>query len=117
MTDFPLFGRDEKTGAWFPMNHPFTSPREEDLPLLESDPGRVRARAYDVVLDGAELGSGSIRIHRADVQERVFRALGISEAEGFSSRRFATGRRRTGGSESGSTGSACSRPGRRLSAT
>ncbi|HEU5250815.1 MAG TPA: aspartate--tRNA ligase [Thermoanaerobaculia bacterium] len=82
VTDFPLFGRDEKTGGWFPMNHPFTSPRDEDLPLLESDPGRARARAYDVVMDGEELGSGSIRIHRADVQERVFRALGIGEAEG-----------------------------------
>jgi aspartyl-tRNA synthetase len=82
VTEFPLFGRDEKTGAWFPMNHPFTSPREEDLALLESDPARVRARAYDVVMDGEELGSGSIRIHRADVQEQVFRALGISEAEG-----------------------------------
>jgi aspartyl-tRNA synthetase len=82
VTEFPLFGRDEKTGAWFAMNHPFTSPREEDLPLLESDPGRAHARAYDVVMDGEELGSGSIRIHRADVQERVFRALGISEREG-----------------------------------
>jgi aspartyl-tRNA synthetase len=82
VTQFPLFGRDEKSGDWFPMNHPFTSPREEDLDLLESDPGRARARAYDVVLDGEELGSGSIRIHRADVQERVFRALGISATEG-----------------------------------
>jgi aspartyl-tRNA synthetase len=82
VTEFPLFGLDQKTGSWFPMNHPFTSPREEDLDLLESDPGVARARAYDVVLDGEELGSGSIRIHRADVQERVFRALGISEAEG-----------------------------------
>ncbi len=82
ITGFPLFGRDEKTGAYFPMNHPFTSPREEDLPLLESDPGRVLARSYDVVMDGEELGSGSIRIHRAEVQERVFRALGISESEG-----------------------------------
>jgi aspartyl-tRNA synthetase len=82
VTDFPLFGREEKTGTWFPMNHPFTSPRAEDLDLLETDPGGVRARAYDVVMDGEELGSGSIRIHRADVQERVFRALGISESEG-----------------------------------
>jgi aspartyl-tRNA synthetase len=82
VTDFPLVGRDEATGTWFPMNHPFTSPREEDLHLLESDPGRVRARAYDVVLNGWELGSGSIRIHRADLQERVFGLLGISPEEG-----------------------------------
>ena len=64
------------------MNHPFTGPREEDLERLESDPGSVRARAYDVVVNGWELGSGSIRIHRADLQERVFRVLGIGEAEG-----------------------------------
>jgi aspartyl-tRNA synthetase len=82
VTDFPLLGLDEQTGAWFPMNHPFTSPREEDLERLESDPGSVRARAYDVVVNGWELGSGSIRIHRADVQERVFRVLGISAEEG-----------------------------------
>jgi aspartyl-tRNA synthetase len=82
VTEFPLFGLDEKTGAWFPMNHPFTAPREEDLSRLEGEPGAVIARAYDVVLNGRELGSGSIRIHRADVQERVFRALGISETEG-----------------------------------
>ena len=82
VTEFPLLGSDEKTGGWFPMNHPFTSPREEDLSLLETEPGRVRARAYDVVVNGWELGSGSIRIHRADVQERVFRLLGISEEEG-----------------------------------
>lgn len=82
VTDFPLLGLDEKSGGWFPMNHPFTSPREEDLPLLVTDPGRVRARAYDVVVNGWELGSGSIRIHRADVQERVFRRLGISPEQG-----------------------------------
>ena len=64
------------------MNHPFTGPREEDLDRLESDPGSVRARAYDVVVNGWELGSGSIRIHRADLQERVFRVLGISAEEG-----------------------------------
>jgi aspartyl-tRNA synthetase len=82
VTDFPLVGRDDATGAWYPMNHPFTSPRDEDLSMLETDPGRVRARAYDVVLNGWELGSGSIRIHRADIQERVFRLLGISPEEG-----------------------------------
>jgi aspartyl-tRNA synthetase len=82
VTEFPLLGRDEAGGTWFPMNHPFTSPREEDLHLLETDPGSVRARAYDVVLNGWELGSGSIRIHRADLQERVFRLLGISPEEG-----------------------------------
>ena len=82
ITEFPLVGRDEATGTWFPMNHPFTSPREEDVHLLETEPGSVRARAYDVVLNGWELGSGSIRIHRADLQERVFRLLGISSEEG-----------------------------------
>jgi aspartyl-tRNA synthetase len=82
VTEFPLLGLDEQTGRWFPMNHPFTAPREEDLERLESDPGSVRARAYDVVVNGWELGSGSIRIHRADVQERVFRVLGISADEG-----------------------------------
>ena len=82
VTDFPLFGFDDETRSWFPMNHPFTAPREEDLERLESDPGGVRARAYDVVVNGWELGSGSIRIHRADVQERVFRLLGIGPEEG-----------------------------------
>ncbi|MEP6995031.1 MAG: aspartate--tRNA ligase [Acidobacteriota bacterium] len=81
VTDFPLLGQDDATGAWFPMNHPFTAPREEDLERLESDPGSVRARAYDVVVNGWELGSGSIRIHRAELQDRVFRRLGIGEAE------------------------------------
>ncbi len=82
VTEFPLLGQDEETGQWFPMNHPFTGPREEDLERLESDPGSVRARAYDVVVNGWELGSGSIRIHREDLQERVFRVLGISAEEG-----------------------------------
>jgi aspartyl-tRNA synthetase len=82
VTEFPLLGFDEEAKRWFPMNHPFTSPREEDLALLETDPGRVRARAYDVVVNGWELGSGSIRIHQAEVQERVFRRLGISAEEG-----------------------------------
>ncbi len=82
VTQFPLLGFDDENKQWFPMNHPFTGPREEDIDRLESDPGSVRARAYDVVVNGWELGSGSIRIHRADLQERVFRVLGISDAEG-----------------------------------
>ncbi|MEX0879909.1 MAG: aspartate--tRNA ligase [Thermoanaerobaculia bacterium] len=82
VTQFPLLGYDEDGKQWFPMNHPFTGPHEEDIDRLESDPGSVRARAYDVVVNGWELGSGSIRIHRSDLQERVFRVLGISEAEG-----------------------------------
>jgi aspartyl-tRNA synthetase len=82
VTEFPLFGFDDDARCWFPMNHPFTAPREEDLERLEADPGGVRAYAYDVVVNGWELGSGSIRIHRADVQERVFRLLGISPEEG-----------------------------------
>ena len=81
VTDFPLVEWDERENRWFAMHHPFTSPREEDLAILETDPGRVRARAYDVVLNGTELGGGSIRIHRADVQSRMFRLLGIGEEE------------------------------------
>jgi aspartyl-tRNA synthetase len=81
VTGFPLLEWDETENRWFAMHHPFTSPREEDLALLESDPGRVRARAYDVVLNGLELGGGSIRNHRPDVQSRLFRQLGIGEEE------------------------------------
>ncbi|MHC5051381.1 MAG: aspartate--tRNA ligase [Planctomycetota bacterium] len=78
IVDFPLLLPGDEPGSWVPAHHPFTSPVEEDLELLESDPGRVRAQAYDPVLNGYELGSGSIRIHRADLQERVFAALGIA---------------------------------------
>jgi aspartyl-tRNA synthetase len=81
VTDFPLLEWDEGEKRWFAMHHPFTSPREADIALLDSDPGRVRARAYDVVLNGTELGGGSIRIHRADVQSRMFRLLGIADEE------------------------------------
>jgi aspartyl-tRNA synthetase len=81
VTEFPLVEWDERENRWFAMHHPFTSPREQDLAFLESDPARVRARAYDVVLNGTELGGGSIRIHRADVQSRMFRLLGIGEEE------------------------------------
>ncbi len=81
VTDFPLFEWHPEDRRWYAMHHPFTSPREEDLPYLETDPGRVRARAYDVVLNGLELGGGSIRIHRPDVQSRVFERLGIGAEE------------------------------------
>ena len=79
--DFPLFAHDEAEGRLVAMHHPFTAPRWEELDGLERDPSRVRAQAYDVVLNGTEIGGGSIRIHRRDVQERVFRALGIDPAE------------------------------------
>jgi aspartyl-tRNA synthetase len=81
VVDFPMFERDEQAGRWVALHHPFTSPREEQLELLETDPGACLSRAYDMVLNGTELGGGSIRIHRADVQERVFRLLGISDQE------------------------------------
>lgn len=79
IVDFPLFeGVDEETGALVSAHHPFTMPNLEDLELLESEPLRVRSQSYDLVCNGWELGSGSIRIHRPDVQQRVFEALGIS---------------------------------------
>ena len=81
VTGFPLLEWHEEDARWYAMHHPFTSPREEDLQFLESDPGRVKARAYDVVLNGMELGGGSIRIHRPDVQSRLFTALGIGPEE------------------------------------
>jgi aspartyl-tRNA synthetase len=81
VTDFPMFEWDENEKRWNAAHHPFTSPHEHDMDKLESDPGAVRALAYDVVLNGTELGSGSIRIHRQDIQSRIFRALGMSEEE------------------------------------
>lgn len=81
VTDFPLLEYDEEEKRWVAIHHPFTSPREEDLPLLATDPGQVRARAYDIVLNGIEIGGGSIRIHRRDVQETMFKALGLTKEE------------------------------------
>ncbi|MBW7994967.1 MAG: aspartate--tRNA ligase [Candidatus Glassbacteria bacterium] len=81
VTDFPLFEQDEATGALSPAHHPFTSPRAEDLDKLESEPEKVRSRAYDIVLNGSEIGGGSIRIHSQDLQRRIFRALGISDED------------------------------------
>ncbi len=81
VTDFPLFEWSEEDGRYVSVHHPFTSPHEEDLEFLESDPARVRAKAYDIVLNGYEIGGGSIRIHDQDLQARIFKAIGLSEAE------------------------------------
>ncbi len=78
VTDFPEFEYSEEEGRFLATHHPFTMPYPEDIPYLLSDPGRVRAQAYDVVLNGVELGSGSMRIHQQDVQQRMFEALGFS---------------------------------------
>jgi aspartyl-tRNA synthetase len=81
VTDFPLLEYDDEAKRYVAMHHPFTSPREDDLVLLEADPARVRAMAYDLVLNGVELGGGSIRNHRLDWQQKVFALLGIGETE------------------------------------
>ncbi|MDP2363228.1 MAG: amino acid--tRNA ligase-related protein, partial [Ignavibacteria bacterium] len=81
VTDFPLFEWDEETGRFYAMHHPFTSPRTEDMSLLSSNPGKVKARAYDLVLNGNEIAGGSIRIHNIDLQAKMFKSLGISDEE------------------------------------
>ncbi len=79
--DFPMFEWDEEGKRWSAMHHPFTAPKDGHEDLLASDPGRALAKGYDMVLNGWELGGGSVRIHRAEVQSKVFKALGISEEE------------------------------------
>ncbi len=81
VTDFPLLEWDDETQRYYAMHHPFTSPRVEDFDLLETDPGKVKARAYDLVLNGNEIAGGSIRIHNSEIQSKMFRALGISDEE------------------------------------
>ena len=81
VTDFPMFEHDPETGKWMPAHHPFTSPHEEDMDRLVSDPASVRARYYDLAMNGLELGSGSIRIHQQRIQQEIFRALGMSDEE------------------------------------
>ena len=81
ITDFPLFDWNADEKRWDSVNHPFTAPREEDLHMLESDPGKVLAKAYDVILNGWELGGGSIRIHDRETQATVFRLLGLSDED------------------------------------
>jgi aspartyl-tRNA synthetase len=81
IVDFPLFHFNPDQKRWESEHHPFTAPREEDLPHLASDPGKVRARSYDLVVNGNELGSGSIRIHRREIQEKIFEILGMPAQE------------------------------------
>ena len=81
VVDFPLLEWDEETERYHAMHHPFTSPKKEDMELLESDPGNVRANAYDLVINGVEIGGGSIRIHNDDLQHKMFRLLGFTEEE------------------------------------
>ncbi|MBN1900172.1 aspartate--tRNA ligase, partial [Candidatus Sumerlaeota bacterium] len=81
IVDFPLLEYDDREKRWSPAHHPFTSPMPEDIPLLETDPGKVRARAYDLALNGEEIAGGSIRIHSSDVQEKAFKAIGITSEQ------------------------------------
>lgn len=79
VTEFPLFEYSEEDGRYYAMHHPFTAPMDEDYPFIESDPARVRARAYDIVLNGTEIGGGSVRIHTTEMQQKMFNVLGISK--------------------------------------
>ncbi|SFX46114.1 aspartyl-tRNA synthetase [Thermoactinomyces sp. DSM 45891] len=81
ITEFPMYEYDENTGQFMPMHHPFTRPMEEDISLMETDPGKVRAVCYDLVLNGYELGSGSLRIYERELQEKIFASLGLTLEE------------------------------------
>ncbi|MDD6733064.1 MAG: aspartate--tRNA ligase [Lachnospiraceae bacterium] len=83
VTEFPLLEWDEEEKRFVAVHHPFTMPMEEDIPLLETDPGAVRAKAYDIVLNGTELGGGSVRIHQSDVQELMFEKIGFTKEEAY----------------------------------
>lgn len=83
VTEFPLLEYNDELERFQAMHHPFTMPMEEDLPYLDSEPGRVRARAYDIVLNGSEIGGGSVRIHQDDIQEKMFEALGFTKEDAY----------------------------------
>lgn len=83
ITEFPLLEWSEEENRFKAMHHPFTMPMEEDLPYIDSDPGRVRAKAYDIVLNGTEIGGGSVRIHQNDIQEKMFEALGFTKEQAY----------------------------------
>ena len=81
ITEFPLLEWSDEENRFTAMHHPFTMPMDEDLPLLDTDPGAVRAKAYDIVLNGTEIGGGSVRIHQNDVQEKMFEMLGFTKEQ------------------------------------
>lgn len=81
VTDFPMFEKDEENGRYKAMHHPFTCPKDEDLPLLDTAPERVRAKAYDIIINGWEVGGGSVRIHRGEIQQKVFEIIGLTPEE------------------------------------
>ena len=113
VVEFPMFHFDAETQCWAAMHHPFTAPRRQDRELLASDPGRCRAQAYDLVINGMEAGGGTIRIHDQEEQQKVFDLLGIDRASSaasgsaFSWTRCNTAHRRTAASRWASTAGSC----------
>ena len=108
----PLLEYDEEDGRFYAMHHPFTMPMEEDLKYIESDPGRIRAKAYDIVINGTEAGGGSVRIHDAEIQSKMFDLLGMTHEEAMEkfascSKPSSTAFRRTPEWRSVSTASLC----------
>ena len=83
VTEFPLLEFDEEENRFVAVHHPFTMPMEEDLQYIDSNPGRVRAKAYDIVLNGTELGGGSVRIHQDDIQKKMFELIGFTDEEAY----------------------------------
>ena len=83
ITEFPLLEWSEEQGRYTAMHHPFTMPMEEDLEFIDSEPGKVRAKAYDIVLNGTEIGGGSVRIHQDDIQEKMFECLGFTKEQAY----------------------------------
>lgn len=83
VTEFPLLEWSDEENRFLAMHHPFTNVMEEDIPLMDTDPGAVRAKAYDLVMNGVEMGSGSIRIHQSDVQEKMFKLLGFTKEQAW----------------------------------
>jgi aspartyl-tRNA synthetase len=81
ISDFPLFEKSKETGRWQAVHHPFTAPRDEDLPLLDTSPEQVKAKSYDIVCNGYELGGGSLRIYKLEMQQKIFRLLGYHDKE------------------------------------